>query len=73
MAYNDKKILDVLLGEIEAAPERCSGYRKGLLELLGDVLQAEREHAIARTNVVQEIGQRVNALAMYLHRERTPQ
>ena len=45
MAYNDKKILQVLLGELEEVPERCEGYRKEMKHLLGDVLIHEREHA----------------------------
>jgi hypothetical protein len=70
MAYNDKKILEVLLGELKAVPDRCDGYQEELAELLGDVLQAEREHAIARTNVVKKIGDQVNTVAMFLHRIR---
>lgn len=73
MAYNDRKILGVLLGELEAIPERCEGYRKELGQLLGDVLMAEREHAISRTNVVRKIGDQVNTVAMWLHRERGQQ
>lgn len=70
MAYNDKKILQVLLGELGAVEERCEGYRAELAELLGDVLQAEREHTISKTNVVQKIGDQVNTVAMFLHRTR---
>jgi len=70
MAYNDKKILEVLLGELKAVPNRCEGYQDEMAELLGDVLQAEREHAIARTNVVKKIGDQVNTVAMFLHRTR---
>lgn len=71
MAYNDKKILGVLLGELKTIDERCEGYREELGQLLGDVLQAEREHAIARTNVVKKIGDQVNTVAMWLYRERS--
>lgn len=71
MAYNDKKILGVLLGELETIPDRCEGYRSEVGQLLGDVLQAEREHTIARTNVVKKIGDQVNTVAMWLYRERS--
>lgn len=73
MAYNDKKILEVLLGELKTVPDRCAGYRGELTELLGDVLQAEREHTIARTNVVKKIGDQVNTVAMFLHKTRGQQ
>ena len=70
MAYNDKKILQVLVGELGEVPERCDGYKEELGHLLGDVLNMEREHAIARTNVVKKIADQVNTVGMFLHRAR---
>lgn len=70
MAYNDKKILQVLLGELGKVPERCEGYRDELGHLLGDVLTYEREHAIAKTNVVKKIADQVNTVGMFLHKNR---
>lgn len=71
MAYNDKKILEVLKGELGEVPERCEGYREELAHLLGDVLTYEREHAIAKTNVVKKIADQVNTVGMFLYRSRT--
>lgn len=70
MAYNDKKILQVLVGELGKVPERCEGYREELGHLLGDVLNYEREHAIAKTNVVKKIADQVNTVGMFLHKNR---
>ena len=70
MAYNDKKILQVLLGELEEVPERCDGYREDIAHLLGDVLNFEREHAISRTNVVKKIADQVNTVGLDLYRAR---
>lgn len=70
MAYNDKKILQVLLGELGKVPERCEGYLEELGHLLGDVLNYEREHAIAKTNVVKKIADQVNTVGMFLHKNR---
>ena len=70
MAYNDKKILQVLLSELGEVPERCDGYREEISHLLGDVLNFEREHAISRTNVVKKIADQVNTLGMDLYRSR---
>lgn len=70
MAYNDKKILQVLLGELKKVPERCEGYRGEFAHLLGDVLNLERDHAIARTNVVKKISDEVNTLGMFLYKSR---
>ena len=70
MAYNDKKILQVLLGELEKVPERCNGYREDVAHLLGDVLNYEREHAISKINVVKKIADQVNTVGMALHNSR---
>lgn len=71
MAYNDKKILQVLLEELKEVPERCEGYREDVGHLLGDVLNFEREHAISKTNVVKKIGDQVNTVGMGLHKSRS--
>ena len=68
MAYNDKKILQVLLEELKEVPERCEGYREDVGHLLGDVLNFEREHAISKTNVVKKIADQVNTVGMGLHK-----
>lgn len=70
MAYNDRKILRVLLDELGAMPERYDGYREDMTHLLTEVLNLEREHALARTNVVKRIGDQVNTVGMSLHKSR---
>ena len=70
MAYNDRKILGVLLGELADVPERCQGYRDDMTHLLTEVLNLEQEHAIKRIDIVKRIGDRVNTVGMSLHRAR---
>jgi hypothetical protein len=71
MAYNDQKIVGVLMEEFERLPVRCAGYRKEMMELLVEVLSLEREHAIARINITKRIGDKVNSVGQFLHRERS--
>ena len=70
MAYNDKKIIQVLLGELNSVPERYEGYRNDLRHLLGDVLLLEHEHAIAKMSVVKKVADQVNTLGMSLYKSR---
>lgn len=70
MAYNDRKILGVLLGELAAVPERCEGYREDMTHLLTEVLNLEQEHAIKRIDIVKRIGDQVNTVGMALHKSR---
>lgn len=71
MAYNDKKILQVLLEELDKVPERCPGYKEEFSHLLGDVLQAEHRNLIARAPIVKQITDKVNAVGMILYRSRS--
>ena len=70
MAYNDRKILDVLQGELATMTERCDGYRDDMTHLLIEVLNLEREHALSRIKIVQKIGDQVNTVGMSLHKSR---
>lgn len=68
MAYNDRKILEVLSEELDKVPQRCDEYRKELKDLLVTVLFLEQDHAIRRTNVVKKIADRVHRVGMSLYR-----
>ena len=70
MAYNDRKVIQVLQGELDEMPDRCKDYRKELADLLGTVLLLEREHAISRTTVVKNIADQVNTMGMFLYESR---
>ncbi len=70
MAYNDRKILEVLIAQLDSVPDRCKGYKSEFSHLVGDVLQLERSHSIARTSIVPKIGDQVNTVGMYLHNTR---
>ena len=70
MAYNDKKILGVLLKELAAVPEHYGGYRDDMRHLLTEVLNLEQEHTIKRIDIVKKIGDQVNTVGMSLHRFR---
>lgn len=71
MAYNDTKILQVLLEELNEVPERCVGYREDVAHLLADVLNFEREHAISKTNIVKRIADQVNTVGKGLYGSRS--
>ena len=59
----------MLLDECKNIDERCLGYRATLIELVGDVLELEREHAIRKINIAQKIGDKVSAAGQYLYKK----
>jgi len=72
MAYNDKKIVEILLENCRTIENRCPGYREEMKAVLVEVLKLEREHALARTNIAAKIADQVNALGMVLYRSWQP-
>ncbi|MCY3620297.1 MAG: hypothetical protein OXH68_01130 [Gammaproteobacteria bacterium] len=70
MAYNDRKILGVLLGELAAVPDRYEDYREDMTHLVTEVLNLEQKHAIGRIDIVKRIGDQVNTVGMSLYKSR---
>ena len=72
MAYNDKKILQVLKDELSEVEDRCDGYKGELLHLLAEVLNLERGHTTIRTNIVKKIADEVNTVGMFFYKQTPP-
>lgn len=71
MPLNDRKIIDIILNECNAIDERCKGYRKELVQVISDIITAERQHRIQATNVQQRISDKCNAAAHFLAESRS--
>jgi len=69
MAFNDRKIIKVLVDEAKKVEERCQGYREEITSLLAEILNLERTHAIGKINISQKIGDQINTVGMYLHKQ----
>jgi len=72
MAYKDEKIVTIIMEELGSVEERCAGYRDEVQQALAEILQAERQHQFARTNIVSKIGDLVGRVGTYLDRETKP-
>jgi hypothetical protein len=66
MPLNDRKIISIILEEAQSLPERCAGYREEVVAAIGDVLEYERQHRVAGTNIQQKINDKCNAVGRYL-------
>lgn len=70
MPLNERKIINILLDECKTIEERCKGYHEELVELIGEIIAAERQHRIQGTNIQQRISDRCNAAGRFLAEKR---
>ena len=70
MPLNERKIINILLEECKTIEKRCDGYQEELVELISEIIIAERQHRIQGTNIQQKISDRCNAVGRFLAEER---
>ncbi len=70
MPLNDRRIIQLILEECEAVPDRCKDYRSELISTISDVIQDERNHRVSGTNIQQKISDKINTLGQLLAKER---
>lgn len=69
MAYKDEKVVTIIMEQAAGVEERCSGYREEVQLALAEIIQAERQHQFARTNIVSKVGDLVGRVGTFLDRE----
>ena len=70
MPLNDRKIISIILEECGGIDERCDGYREELIEVISEILEYERAHRVAATNIQKKINDKFNATARFLATQR---
>jgi len=66
MPLNERKIIDIILDECKNVGERCVGYQEELVNVIVDIIAAERQHRVQGTNIQQKINDRCNATGRFL-------
>ncbi len=70
MPANERKVAEIIFAEIDAVEERCPGYREELKDAASDVITAERQNRVNRTNIRQKVEDRINLAGQFLATER---
>ena len=70
MPLNERKIINILLDECKTIEDRCKGYQEEIVELISEIITAERQHRIQGTNIQQKISDRCNAAGRFLAEKR---
>lgn len=68
MAYNDKKILQILFDEANKIPERCNEYNAGMAHTIAKILQLEQSHKISKMDIKKQIAKLIHKAGMDLHK-----
>ena len=71
MALNQHKLVSIIVDEAGKLPERCGGYRKAVIETLGEIMDLERRHQSEGIYVKQRIADQCNALGRHLWENRS--
>ena len=70
MPLNDRKIITIIFNECKSIEERCDGYKEELLEVITEIIAAERQHRVHGTHIQKKITDKCNAAADFLAKNR---
>ena len=68
---NERKIIDIILEECQAVKNRCEGYQEEIIDVVTDIIHAERQHRIQGTNIQQQVSDKCRAAGQYLAEKRS--
>ena len=70
MPIENKKVINIILNECKSIEERCDGYKEELLEVIIDIITAERQHREHGTHIQKKINEKCKATGDFLDRNR---
>ena len=70
MPANDRKVIEIILEEMNAIEERCDGYREALTEAVADIITSERQNRVRGINIQQRVSDKCNAVGLFLSENR---
>ena len=66
MPLNQQKIITIILDECKSIEERCAGYKEELVEVITEIIAAERQHRVQNTYIQQRINDKCSAAGDFL-------
>lgn len=69
MPANMRKVAGIILEETRSVEPRCAGYREHLTDVIVDIIDAERQNRVRRTNVQQQVSEKLNSGGLFLWRQ----
>ena len=66
MAIYGQKIIDIIFDECKSIEERCDGYKEELVEVITEIITAERDHRVQGMYIQQKINDKCSAAGHFL-------
>ena len=66
MPLNQHKVVSIILDEHKSVEERCDGYKKELINVIAEIIEAEGQHSVQGTNIQQKIDDKCEAVGDFL-------
>ena len=66
MPMNSRKVLEILLEEVDAIEEPCVGYRGQLRDTVAEIMMVERDNIVQKTNIQQKVDDRCEVAGRWL-------
>jgi hypothetical protein len=66
MPLNDRKIISIIIEEMDKVDEECAGYREEIQDVIADIIEYERQHRVQGTNIQQKISDKISAAGRFL-------
>ena len=70
MPINERKVIQIILEEMDVIEERCHGYKEALTETIADIIMLEQQHKVKGTNIQQQVNEKCNAVGGILAQNR---
>lgn len=68
MPLTPQRTVSIILEQCGEAEERCPGYRRELVNLIGEILTLERQNRVSRISIQKKINEKFNATGRFLWR-----
>ena len=70
MPIAQKKVIEILMEEVQRLEPRCTGYPELLSETINDIMEAERQHRFQGMRIQQLVTEKCKAAGDDLNRRR---
>ncbi len=71
MPVNNLKVIQIIRDELDKLEQRGRGYREELGETIVEVIEYVQQNRVSKTYVQKNINDKVNALGLYLYKNRS--